>query len=190
MSIDERGVKRRSETKMRISFHLWEGCKIVSKKELKPYFFRKPYCLQYYKYMEITFFFFFKKTWAKSSFPPPGWINEPSFDRHQTPGHYCRFGDGEMVPFVGWIFTMWVGGDGFFLPKTNSNSEFIPENGWLEASFLLGWLPGRCERLVSEGVNSCPLTRPHHLSQVAAACPCNWAACLANAWNVCIKPPA
>ena len=31
-----------------------------------------------------------------------------------------------------------------------TNSEFTPENGWLEDDpFLLGWLPGRCELLVS-----------------------------------------
>ena len=36
------------------------------------------------------------------------------------------------------------------LPETNI---FAPENGWLvQIIFLLGWLPGRCELLVSGSV--------------------------------------
>ena len=56
-------------------------------------------------------------------------------------------GMGIVVFFFGGLF--WFRAIHLTLTKSN----VAPENGWLEDDrFLLGWLPGRCELLVSRSV--------------------------------------
>ena len=43
---------------------------------------------------------------------------------------------------------------GIIIAQDGITTNIAPRNGWLKDTFLLGWLPGRCELLVSGSLRS------------------------------------